>query len=302
MAYRIALIANRSSGQNSRDAEAIDRCMAGLGPDVFRLDWEPGSDMGAVIDRALAQGAERVVAAGGDGTVMAVAGAMLGRGVPLGVLPLGTFNFFARGLGLSEDPDRAARQIVDADPHEIRVGMVNGRPFLNNASLGIYPAILKERETVYSRWGRFRTMAYWSVGKTFLRYRKPMKLTLRHDGMTRQVRTALLFAGRSAYQLELFGIAGADAIDADRFAFIIARADTRLELFRMAARLALRKPLRGRDYELLTTDELSVETATTRALLAFDGEKSRDAGPFRFHMSQDRLTILLPRNPTGHAT
>ncbi len=294
MTRRICLVANKKSGQNSRDSEAIDRAMRALGPGAWRLDWDSATPIGDTIDRALADNPEIVVAAGGDGTVMAVAGALLGRGVPMAVLPLGTFNYFARGLGLSETPEEAAREILQGRPHDIRIGQVNERAFLNNASLGIYPAILRERETVYSRWGRFRAAAHWSVIKTFLRFRKPMRMTITADGESETRRSALVFVARSAFQLERFGIEGSEAIDNDRFAVLIARAATRWELFAMSFRLAIGKPLRGRDYDLLTPRELTIDAGRKRRLVAFDGEKARIRGPFRFRMTDEPLTIILP--------
>ena len=296
MFEKISLIANRKSGQNSRDAAAIDRAMSAFGDGAERFDWHPETPIEDTVAHALKREPEMVVVAGGDGTIMAVAGALLGKGVPMGVLPLGTFNFFARGLGLSEDPEEAAQQMLSAEPHDIRVGMVNGQAFLNNASLGIYPAILRERETVYSRWGRFRLAAHWSVVKTFLRFRKPMKVTLTIDGKRETRRTALVFVARSAYQLNLFGIDGEDAIDADRFAVLVSRAETRRALFMMAGRLALGHPMQGRDYDLYSAKVATIEIQQRRTLLAFDGEKRRESGPFRFRMSDETLTILLPQS------
>lgn len=296
MYTRIILIANKKSGQNSRDAEAIDRVMAVFGDIAERIDWDPATSIDDTVSRALAREPDMVVVAGGDGTVMAVASALLGSGVPMGVLPLGTFNFFARGLSLSENPEEAGQQLLTARPHDIRVGMVNGQAFLNNASLGIYPAILRERETVYSRWGRFRLAAHWSVVKTFLRFRKPMKITLTVGGKSETRRTALVFVARSAYQLNVFGIDGEDAIDADRFAILLSRAETRRALFMMTLRLALGHPMRGRDYDLISADVADIDTNQRRTLLAFDGEKQRVRGPFRFRMSDKTLTILLPQN------
>ncbi|QFU07598.1 Diacylglycerol kinase [Rhodobacteraceae bacterium THAF1] len=294
MSPSIVLIANRKSGQNSRDAEAVDRAMAAFGEIAEKVDWNPDNPISDAVDRALAKSPDIVVAAGGDGTVMAVAEAMLGKGVAMGVLPLGTFNFFARGLGLSENPEEAARQIDQGTPHDIRIGTVNGKAFLNNASLGIYPAILRERETVYSRWGRFRLAAHWSVVKTFLRFRKAMKVTITANGETKEYRTALVFVARSAYQLDSFGIDGAEAIDKDNFAVLVTLAETRLALFKMTARLVRGKPLRGKDYALISTPKAVIETRKRRNLLAFDGEKGRMDGPFTFEMSEQYLTIQLP--------
>ncbi|MHC9234184.1 diacylglycerol/lipid kinase family protein [Pseudooceanicola sp. 502str34] len=299
-----AVIANAKSGTNARDQQAIDRVMAVLedaaGTGEARLyRWSPDQDMGALVDSVIADGARTVIAAGGDGTAMAVAGQMVGREAAFAVLPLGTFNYFTRGLGLPEEPDEAARVLLDARPHAIRVGQVNGRVFLNNASLGIYPAVLKERETVYKRWGRRRIMAHWSVARTFWQFQHPMHLTIEADGETFTRRTPLLFVSRSAYQLERFGLEGDSAISDDKFAVLIGRGESRADLFRIAFRLVTRTAQRGRDYDFLAAGKLLVHTKRDRTLVAFDGEKSRDPSPFDFCMCDAPLTILLPETAEG---
>ena len=116
------------------------------------------------------------------------------------------------------------------------------------------------------------------------------------NGEAKEYRTALVFVGRSAYQLESFGIDGPDAIDQDKFAVLVTLAETRLALFKMTARLVRGKPLRGKDYALISTEHAVIETRATRNLLAFDGEKARMDGPFTFKMSDQFLTIQLPKD------
>ncbi|TMV94845.1 hypothetical protein FGG78_01600 [Thioclava sp. BHET1] len=290
----IAVIGNPSSGRNSRDEDAVGAALKAFGPGAELYRWSPETDIAHTVERALADGAELIVAAGGDGTAMAVAQSMLGQSVPMAVLPLGTFNFFARGLRLSEDPVQAAQAIRDGTPRSIHVGQVNKRVFLNNASLGIYPAILKAREDIYARWGRRRVVAHWSVIKTFLRFQRPMNLRITADGDIRNYRTPLVFVARSAYQLELFGLRGAGAISDDHFAVLVAKGGSRADLFRLAARLVMSDAREGRDYELIRARDVSISTGRRRALLAFDGEKSFERSPFHFEMSSDLLNIVQP--------
>lgn len=291
------LIANRKSGTNRRDKAALDRACAVLGDGTRLVTWDADDDLGQVVKNAIDDGAGCIVAAGGDGTAMAVADVMLGTGVPMGCLPLGTFNYFARGLGLSEDPEEAARALRASIPREIAVGLVGGHVFLNNASLGIYPTILKERESIYARWGRRRIMAHWSVIRTFLQFQRPMRLHLTVDGKETDVRSPLLFVARSAYQLDLFNLDGGLAISDDQMAVLLGRARNRWGLFKLAWRLVTRRMRQGRDYDLVTARRLRVETDRKRALVAYDGEKRRAASPFDFCMSGDRrLTILLPED------
>lgn len=292
------VIANRGSGTNARDGAALARALQVLSEQDARLrHWAPGEDLRALITEEIARGARTIVAAGGDGTVMAVADALHGQDAALAALPLGTFNYFTRGLGLPEDPEEAARSLISAAPREVRVATVNGQVFLNNASLGVYPAILKEREDVYRRFGRRRLMAHWSVIRTFWRFQNPMRLTLTEPGGTpRRLRTPLMFVARSAYQLERFHLEGQEAIHRDRLAVLLGRGQGRAALFRLAWRLVTRRMQEGRDYELIEAEAIRVETASSSPLLAFDGEKRRSRPPLDFAMSEAPLRILLPVN------
>ncbi|OCX66758.1 hypothetical protein BFP70_00960 [Thioclava sp. SK-1] len=291
---RVSIIANPKSGQNSRAREPLETAKDVFGSNARIYFWKPGAEIAQTVQQALEDGAELVVAAGGDGTCMAVAQAMLGQPVPMAVLPLGTFNFYARGLGLSEDPTETAQQILDGHAHDISVGSVNGQVFLNNASLGIYPQILRAREAIYRRWGRHRIVAYWSVIRTFLRFQRPMSAKITTEHHVAYHKTPLIFVARSAYQLDRFNLNGAEAIEQDKFAVLIARSKGRMGLFRLAWRMVTRTMAQDRDYDLVTCREITIETKRKRALLAYDGEKQRSLSPFKFHMSKKSLKIILP--------
>ncbi|EAR53029.1 hypothetical protein OG2516_11216 [Oceanicola granulosus HTCC2516] len=288
----ICLLVNPKSGRNSRDRAAIEAAGEVLGAQAHICEWKPDRP----LRESIRSDASLVVSAGGDGTTCAVASEMLGTGIPMAVLPLGTFNFFARGLGYSEEPEEAARQILEGQARDIRIGTVNGQPFLNNASLGIYPTILRERESVYKRWGRRRIAAHWSVLRTFLKFKRPWEVTIDLGDGPRKRRTALIFVGRSAYQLERFGLKGVKAISDDKFAVLVAKAETRWDLFKLTARLTLRRIEEGRDYDFYQVPRMTLEVhKRRRVLIAYDGEKRWEEGPISFEMSRAPLRIVLPQ-------
>lgn len=298
----IHVIANPRSGTNARDRAALDAALQVLGQRARLHRLGPHGDAATLVEAACRNGAGLIVAAGGDGTANAVASAMLGRAVPMAVLPLGTFNYFARGLGLSEDPAAAAAQILAGSPHRVRVGMAGDQVFLNNASVGIYPRILREREDVYAAWGRSRIAAHWSVLRTFLRFRRPGRLRLTLDGLTEEHRTALVFVARSAFQLDRFGLEGAEAISEDRFAVLAARTEHRRDLWRLTLRLAARATQPGRDYAYRAAHRLEIAAPARRhLLLAFDGEKRRMRLPLVFAMSEETLGVILPPHRAADA-
>src|SRR5271166_1000269 len=105
-----------------------------------------GGELASLAARAARANSQAVVAGGGDGTVNAVAGALVATDTALGVLPMGTLNHFAKDLGIPLDLEAAARNVFIGDIAKVDVGEVNGRVFVNNSGIGLYPRIVRERE------------------------------------------------------------------------------------------------------------------------------------------------------------
>lgn len=244
--------------------------------------------------RALKDGFATVVAAGGDGTICGVASVLAGSGRRMGVLPLGTFNYFARSLDLPQTLPEAVAVLAGEATRPIDVGRVNDRVFLNNASLGAYAAILERREDIYRRWGRSRLAAFWSVFVTLIDFRHPLTLRVTVDGKVQRRRTPLAFVAANAYQLEEFELEGADCVRDGQFALYLAPDATRVELLGFALRLGLRRMEPGRDFELLRGSEILVETLSPERLVARDGEREKMRGPFRFTRQPGALEMLVP--------
>ncbi len=293
MDARICVICNEGSGRNSREAHAVHDAMEVLGPRAT-LRRAKGPEIEAAARAAIREGFGTVVAAGGDGTIMTVAGAVAGSGARFGVLPLGTFNYFARGLGIPAEPEAAARVLLHGHTRKASLGEVNGRLFLNNVSVGVYPAILRAREEVYRRWGRRQIAAHWSVAKTFVRFQRPLHLTLTAEGRTWRAKTPLLFAARSAFQLGAFGLAGADCVERGAFAVFVAPHSTRAGLFLSALRLVRGRMREGRDFDLTCTEEMLVASRSRHLTVACDGEKFRMRTPLRLRMRHGVLDVLAP--------
>ena len=159
---------------------------------------------------------------------------------------------------MPEDPEAAARAILGGQDHSIAVATLNGRLFLNNVSIGLYPAILEEREATYARFGRYRILAHIASLKTILRFQRPYRMLLELDETRRLVRTPMVFIARSAYQLDQFGLKGGEAISADRFALFLAQKQTRLGFLRLAWRLVRRRVDHDRDVQVLTPERIGI--------------------------------------------
>ena len=161
----IYIIINRGSGKD-QNAEGTKIELAGLfaahNLDVKVFIAESGDEIFEFTEKALESGAEIIVAGGGDGTISAVASKLFKTEKTLGVLPLGTLNNFSKDLQIPQDLGEAVRVIAEKHTKKIDVSEVNGRNFLNNSSIGLYPNIVKHRELQQEKLGRGKwSAAFW---------------------------------------------------------------------------------------------------------------------------------------------
>lgn len=161
--------------------------------------------------RAAATGSV-VIAVGGDGSLNTVAQACHEARCAMGVIPYGTFNYFARTHGIPTEPGAAARQLLQAQPQPVQVGAINHRLFLVNASLGIYPELLQDREAFKARFGRSRGVAFVAACTTLLRAQRRLRLHIELGSTVREVQTLTLFVGNNRLQLQQFGAEPADTL------------------------------------------------------------------------------------------
>lgn len=298
---RLCILMNRSSGGQGEtgEAEAVRRFVDASHGRVVLREFGRDAPLEDICREAVDEGFGTVVAAGGDGTIAGVASCLVGTGRKMGVLPLGTFNFFARSLGIPEEIEAALSVLDEGEAKAVTVGDVNDRLFLNNASIGLYPHILRRREAIYRRWGRSRLAAYWSVVRTVLGFRGSRRFRVTVDGAERRVKTPLVFVSISAFQLEAYGLEGAEKAREGDLVVFVAPDCGRFGLLRFAALLLLRGMRRGQDFELFHGREIEITPVVRpdlKRLIARDGEKERLAPPFRFRARPDALGVIVPQD------
>ncbi len=297
---RLCVIVN--SGSGVQEAERIARLRAALERHFAPGSWTiaaGGAERIVSQTRvALAEGFGTVVACGGDGTVAAVADTLWSEGAAgttrLGVIPAGTFNFFARGLGIPEEIEAAAAVLAGGFARPVQIGTVNGRVFLNNASIGLYPRILREREAIYDRWGRSRIAAHWSVLRTVLTMRGGMDLEIADATGRRAAHTPLAFVMNSPYQLEFLGIKGAERLRGGELALLIAPETSLMAILRGALRLGARRAERHVDYAIRFAPAFSITPAKRRLLTARDGERDTMIAPLDYRAEPGALCVIGP--------
>lgn len=300
------VVLNPGSGRDDapQARETIARVFAEAGRrhELLACDGERSvADVAAqAVDRAEAVGGI-VVAAGGDGTLNTVAQAVLGRRCAFGVLPQGTFNYFGRTHGIPQDTEAAARSLLDARVEPVQVGLVNGRLFLVNASVGLYPQLLEDREAYKQRYGRSRHVALWSALVTVFRAHRPLRLVMQCSGSERQVRTLTLFVGNNALQLQQIGLPEAPLIGSGQLAAVMLKPVGTWGLLGLMLRGAMGRLGEADDVRSFAFESLSVRPALPRrhamVKVAIDGEIVSLRAPLTFTVSPTPLPLLRPRAP-----
>jgi diacylglycerol kinase family enzyme len=297
---KVCILVNCGSGKQTADdsCAAIEAAFAKLDFPVTLRRIEQGPDIARMTRQAMDDGFGTIVAAGGDGTICGVAAAIAGQeGIRMGVIPLGTFNYFCRSVGVPADMDKAAAIVAAGHARGMDAGYVNDRLFLNNASLGAYPAILETRETVYKTVGRSRMAAYWSVVHALIGRRGFFKGKVEAQGQSRAIRASLLFCVTNAYQLDSLALGGAEAVRSGKMALFIAPQASALQMVATAVGLLAGKLQKHRDYEIMTGTEFTVAPRRARQKVARDGEWTVETGPFTFRLVKNALTMVLPKHP-----
>lgn len=289
----LLVVRNTASGSHDGD-DAQQRIGA-----VFDAAGRPHAFFGIdALDQALREAQARkaiVVACGGDGTLNAVAQRVLPLQLPFGVIPQGTFNYFARVHGISQDAEAAARALLSAVPTPVQVGLVNDRVFLVNASLGLYPELLEEREQMKSQLGRTRMIAFVSALRTLLRERRQLRLRIEREGANQALRTPTLFIGNNRLQLDRLGFTEADALDRGQLAAIWVRPIGSWAMMGLALRGAL-----GRLGEAENVESFAIRRITVwphrqhRIKVATDGEIHQLRAPLEFRVSPQPLLLMVP--------
>lgn len=293
------IVLNTGSGRG--DAQALqDIIRRVLDEAGRRYQLMPIDDPSRLVDTAreavaLAREAGGiVVAAGGDGTLNAVAGQVLGQGVPFGILPQGTFNYFGRRYGISQDTEAALRGLLGGELRPVQVGLLNGRLFLVNASLGLYPQLLEDREAYKQRFGRSRLVALWSGLVTLMRAPRQLSLRLDYEGRVRDLRSPTLVVGNNRLQLEHIGIDPAE-LDRGHLVAMAARPVGTLALYGLLLRGLFSRLGEAEHVVSFAFDRLMVSIRGRRRVkVAMDGEISWMDTPLEFKVSDTPLPLVVP--------
>lgn len=234
------------------------------------------------------------MAGGGDGTVSCAAGQLAGTGKPLGLLPLGTLNHFARDAGIPTGIEKAAAVVAHGRVAAVDIGEVNGRTFINNSAVGLYPHMVCRREQLQQRLGRSKRLAMlWASLQAWRRF--PMQqLTIDLGGLEAPLETPLLFVRNNRYEINLLTLGRREALDRGELCLYVPLARTRLHFLGLGVRSLLGLGRRRDFVALHGIDEATVRSGMRTLAVSADGEAVTMETPLRYRIRPAALRLIVP--------
>ena len=311
---RITVLLNaRAGNQNATSVQLVADAFRAAGADVDVRPIE-GASIAGEAAAAVTRGSKVVVVAGGDGTVSAAAAALAGSDAALGILPLGTLNHFAKDLGIPQDLGEAARVIAAGRATSVDMGEVNGRLFINNASVGMYARLISER-TAMQRIGRRKWLAHaLAAVRVWRRYRR-LRVELRtgkgeggrgkgEEGRRGKgeegergkgkVRTPFVFVGNNQYQLSGLELGRRETLDGGRFHVCMAPGMSRGGVVRMIIAAVFGDVSTIEGFESFTAPSVTLDADVRRLEASIDGEAVMFDNPLTFHIRPRVLRVIVP--------
>ncbi len=296
----IVVIVNAGSG-GGNDQALVDRLAghfkaAGLHAEIELAHG--GDEIVAAVGNAIARRPPLIVAGGGDGTVSTVAAALVDTGITFGVLPLGTLNHFAKDLGIPLELADAVAVLAHGEAGRVDVGEVNGRIFVNNSGLGLYPDIVRDRERQQKRLGRGKWLAFARAMLAALRRYPFLGVTLVVDGKEVLRKTPFVFIGNNEYRMEGFAIGERTGMDDGMLSLYVAQRPGRLRLLQLAIRAVTGHLRQARDFDAVLATDIVVQSKKKRLRVATDGEVTVMTPPLHYRVRPASLVVMRPRTDT----
>jgi diacylglycerol kinase family enzyme len=292
----IHVIANCKAGRMAaaEERDKLSSLLRSICPDAI-LHWATdGREVAQFAREAMQNGATLIAAAGGDGTLNAVASVLVGTEFVLGVLPFGTLNHFGRDLGIPVKMDEAIENLKVGQELAIDVGEVNGRIFVNNLGLGLYPEIVRRREERQAR-GEPKWIAAALATIRSLRQYHRLALQITAAGKELSRKTSIVFLGNNEYSIEGINIGTRTRLDAGIMCLYITSETSALKLIGLSLSALLGILPGNQNYEKILTEDLWIRSRHRTLDVTLDGEVIQLESPLHCRVRPRALRVLVPR-------
>ena len=278
---------NAKCGNAEKAREALEK----VGYDLEEV--EP-ADMEARLKRAIEGGIERILVAGGDGTIATAASLVAKSQTQLAILPGGTLNHFAKDHNIPTDLGKAAIAAGDGQVIGADIGYVNDCVFLNTSSIGAYVTFVRDRERLEKRFGY--NLASVFAGVMTLKDLRTFSVTLEVEGKVRTFRTSLVFIGVGERELKLPTLGNRVQNGRRGLHVMIVRGRKRARLFTLgmaAIARGTKEASKLPEFENFLVDKCQIELNRPQTTVGLDGELKRLRTPLEYRIDRDALRLVV---------
>jgi diacylglycerol kinase family enzyme len=286
---RAFLIMNPRSGGGKVTKFGLKEKAEALGARVALLEGPGVVDVAALARRAVAEGADLLGVAGGDGTQALVAGIAADHDLPFLVISAGTRNHFAMDLGLDrENPAACLDALSDGVEQRIDLGVIGGRTFVNNASFGAYAEIVESPAYRDDKRGTTLEML-----PDILSGHQGARLSASAGEVTITGPQALLVSNGPYETADIAGLGRRARIDTGKLGLVAVTVNNALQA------AALLRGTRGQGLTTVSTDEVVLDADAPEIPVGIDGETVMMATPVRCTIRPKALRVRVPRDRPG---
>jgi len=292
---RVAVIINAGAGGaqlTDQVTQELHEAFSTAGMNVQLMQAHNGTEIRNLTEKAMRRNPALVVAGGGDGTLNAVASLLAGTKTALGILPLGTLNHFAKDLRIPLDIGDACRLIAKGHTVAVDVGEVNGRIFVNNSSIGLYPHIVHRRDRQQHRLSRGKWHAMFWATLAVLRRSPFLDVRVCLDDVRTERRVPFVFIGNNEYEMEGFSIGMRKRLDCGRLSLYMTHRHGRWALLALALRALTGRLRQTADFDAVSAHTIRIETRRKRLLVATDGEVTVMQSPLDYRSRPGALRVI----------
>jgi len=288
----LTVLVNPGAGDEQSSALAEALKSAGLGASVEEVE---GKDIAKRTAELARRGDPTVAVAGGDGSISAAAGALAGTDTALGILPLGTLNHLARDLKIPFDLEAAAEILANGKRRKIDVAELNGRHFVNNSAIGIYPLMVVDRESQQHRLGRSKRLAMLVASfRTLVRFHHERLRLLVNESESELIDTPLLFVGNNDYRLAFPAAGKRDRLDDGRLCVLVMRKKGVPGLLAATFRALVGLTRPDDMIQIEDVTRLRVSSSRHEIEVSLDGETQCFEPPLDYKIRPLALTVIAP--------
>ncbi|HEX2964117.1 MAG TPA: diacylglycerol kinase family protein [Ignavibacteriales bacterium] len=293
---KAAVVINKSAGTSSNGQgieEKLEKlfCDYKIDPRIFLVE---GEEIKKHIEDLIPKGFDTIVVAGGDGTLSSGAGVLAGTDIPMGIIPLGTLNHFAKDLGIPLELENSVRLIAEGEPQKVDIGEVNGNIFINNSSVGVYPRAVKFRDKHIERFGTGKWMAMIMASFTVLARFPLFNIRLETDENIIGRRTSFVFIGNNEYKLDVFNLGKRETLTGGKLSLYTAHMKGRWSMLKIAFLALINRLNQMKNFDLHFVENIRLETKRKIVAVSLDGEVIHLSPPLHYKIRPMELTVILP--------